>query len=126
MLQIKNLRKRNPKAAGRLRRKVSIRKRIRGTGERPRLAVFRSARHIYAQIIDDESGRTLVTASSLDKELRTKKLKKLEVAKAVGGLVAARCKSKSLGEVVFDRNGFLFHGRVKAVADGARESGLSF
>jgi len=126
MLSIKNLRKRNPKAAGRVRRKISIRKRLRGSTERPRLAVFRSARHIYAQVIDDTTGRTLVAASSLDKDLRAKKMKKSEMAKAVGSLVAERCKQKQLGAVVFDRNGFLYHGRVKAVAEGAREKGLNF
>lgn len=126
MLSIKNLRKRNPKAAGRARRKVTIRKRIRGTAEQPRLSVFKSARHIYAQVIDDTTGRTLVAASTLDKELRGKKMKKLEAAKAVGQLVAERGKQKQVGAVVFDRNGFLYHGRVKAVAEGAREKGLKF
>jgi large subunit ribosomal protein L18 len=126
MLSIKNLRKVNVKAAGRARRKISIRKRLRGTTERPRLAVFRSARHIYAQIIDDTTGRTLVAASTLDKELRGKKMKKLDQAKAVGALVAERGKAKQLGLVVFDRSGFLYHGRIKAVADGAREKGLTF
>ncbi|MBI5494364.1 MAG: 50S ribosomal protein L18 [Deltaproteobacteria bacterium] len=126
MLSIKNLRKRNPKVAARMRRKVTIRKRVRGTTERPRLAVFKSARHIYAQVIDDTSGRTLVAASTLDKELRGKKMKKMEAAKAVGALVAERSKAKNLGAVVFDRNGFLYHGRVKSLADGAREKGLSF
>ena len=84
MLSIKNLRKRNPKAAARARRKVSIRKRIRGSTEQPRLSVFKSARHIYAQVIDDTTGRTLVAASTLDKELRGKKMKKLEAVKVVG------------------------------------------
>ena len=126
MLSIKNLRKRNPKAAARARRKVSIRKRIRGSTEQPRLSVFKSARHIYAQVIDDTTGRTLVADSTLDKELRGKKMKKLEAAKAVGQLVAERGKAKQVGAVVFDRNGFLYHGRVKAVAEGAREKGLKF
>ena len=126
MLSIKNLRKVNPKAAGRMRRKISIRKRLRGTTERPRLAVFKSARHMYAQIIDDTTGRTLASASTLDKELRGKKMKKVDAAKAVGALVAERGKAKQLGLVVFDRSGFLYHGRIKAVADGAREKGLTF
>ena len=88
--------------------------------------MFRSARHIYAQIIDDTTGRTLVAASTLDKELRGKKMKKLDAAKAVGALVAERSKGKQVGAVVFDRSGFLYHGRIKAVADGAREKGLNF
>ncbi|MEW5853584.1 MAG: 50S ribosomal protein L18 [Myxococcota bacterium] len=126
MLVIKNLRKRNLKTATRVRRKISIRKRVHGTTERPRLTVFRSARHIYAQVIDDSTGRTLAAASTLDKGLRGKKMKKVESAKAVGELVADRCKDKKVSQVVFDRNGFLYHGRIKAVADGAREKGLNF
>lgn len=126
MLELKNLRKRNPKAAARARRKVTIRKRVHGTTERPRLTVFRSAKHIYAQVVDDTTGTTLVAASSVEKEMRGTKMKKIERAKAVGALVAERCKAKNLAAVVFDRNGFLYHGRVKAVADGAREKGLNF
>lgn len=126
MLLVKNLRKKNPKAASRARRKISIRKRLHGTSERPRLSVFRSVKHVYAQVVDDTSGRTLASASSVEKVLRAKKMKKAELAKAVGELLAERCKQKSLLSVVFDRNGFLYHGRVKAVAEGAREKGLKF
>lgn len=126
MLVVKNLRKKNPKTAARVRRKISIRKRIHGTPERPRLSVFRSVKHIYAQVVDDTTGRTLATASSVEKDLRAKKLKKSEKAKAVGELLAERCKQKNVLTVVFDRNGFLYHGRVKLVAEGAREKGLKF
>ena len=126
MLEIKNIRKRNPRVAGRLRRKLTIRKRVRGTPDRPRLAVFRSARHIYAQVIDDVAGRTLVAACSREKDLAGKKMKKTAMAKAVGALLADRCKAKAVTAVVFDRGGFKYHGRVKAVADGAREKGLNF
>lgn len=126
MLLLKNLRKRNPKQAARVKRKVHIRKRVAGTPDKPRLSVFRSARHIYAQLVDDTSGRTLAAASTLDKELRGKKLKKMDAAKAVGALVAERSLGKQVTAVVFDRNGFLFHGRIKALADAAREKGLKF
>lgn len=126
MWSLKHLRKKNPKTAARAKRKVSIRKRLHGTPERPRLCVFRSAKHVYAQLVDDTSGRTLAAASSAEKEMRGQKLKKAEKAKAVGLLLAQRSKEKNLSEVVFDRNGFLYHGRVKAVAEGAREAGLKF
>ncbi len=111
-----------------LRRKKRVRKKIRGTPERPRLCVYRSLKHIYAQIIDDVAGRTLVAASTLDKELRGKLdgLKKTEKAREVGKLIAKRAIEKGIKKVVFDRNGFLYHGRVKALADGAREGGLEF
>jgi large subunit ribosomal protein L18 len=110
----------------RQKRKRSIRKRIVGTPERPRLAVFRSARHIYAQVIDDYSWRTLVAASTLDKELRgqLKGLKKLQQAQKVGELVAQRCLEKDIKKVVFDRSGYAYHGRVASVAAGVREKGL--
>jgi large subunit ribosomal protein L18 len=112
----------------RLSRKRRIRKKIGGTVERPRLSVFRSAKHIYVQIVDDIGGRTLATASTLSKEIREKLtgLKKSETAKEVGRLLAARAKEKGISQVVFDRNGFLYHGRVKAVAEGCREHGLVF
>ncbi len=118
----------NKKVAARLRRKRSIRKRISGTAERPRLSVFRSNRHIYAQVIDDVSGNTLATASTLNAELleANKSEKKSDVAALVGKLLAERCLSKNIEAVVFDRNGFIYHGRVKALADGAREGGLRF
>ena len=118
----------NKKVAARLRRKRSIRKRISGTAERPRLSVFRSNRHIYAQVIDDVSGRTLATASTLNAELTeaNKNEKKRDVATQVGKLIAERCLAQKIEAVVFDRNGFIYHGRVKALADGAREGGLRF
>ena len=95
---------------------------------RPRLSVFRSSQHIYAQVIDDESGRTLAAASSLDKELRSglKTGSNIQAAAAVGKLVAERAKAAGVSAVVFDRGGYLFHGRVKALADAAREGGLDF
>ncbi len=116
------------KSEQRIRRKTRIRKKVMGTVERPRLSVFRSARHIYAQIIDDAGGRTLVAASSLEKDVAGAAAEKKKVDKAVmvGKLVAERAKSKGIEKVVFDRNGFLYHGRIKAVSDGAREAGLQF
>jgi len=118
----------NKKVAARLRRKRSIRKRISGTAERPRLSVFRSNRHIYAQVIDDVSGQTLATASTLNGEMleANQSEKKRDVASQVGKLLAARCLAQNIDAVVFDRNGFIYHGRVKALADGAREGGLRF
>ncbi|MBK17363.1 MAG: 50S ribosomal protein L18 [Rhodospirillaceae bacterium] len=111
------------------RRKQRIRSRIRKTsGSRPRLSVFRSNKNIYAQIIDDLQGVTVVAASSMDKDLRSglKSGSTKEAAAAVGKLVAERAVEKGLGEVVFDRGSYLFHGRVKALADAAREAGLKF
>jgi large subunit ribosomal protein L18 len=110
----------------RIRRRV--RKKIRGTQERPRLAVFRSQSHIYAQVVDDDLGKTLCAASSLDKDVKTKAKRGSTVAVAteVGGLIAGRAKEKGIADVVFDRGGFQFHGRVKALAEAAREGGLKF
>jgi large subunit ribosomal protein L18 len=110
------------------RRHVSVRKHISGTPLRPRLNVFRSLAEIYAQVIDDEAGQTLATASTVDHELREKLkgLKKTEQAKLVGQLVAKRAQMKGIKLVVFDRGGFRYIGRVKALADGAREAGLEF
>ena len=102
-----------------------IRKKLRGTTERPRLAVFRSVSHIYAQIIDDSKGITLVSASSIEKDGKTKG-GNVAGAKAVGKLVAIRAREKGLQRVVFDRGGYIYHGRVKALADAAREAGLEF
>lgn len=117
----------NGKALARVRRKKSISKKIRGTTERPRVAVFRSSRHIYAQIIDDLTGRTLVAASTLSPELRGQDFEdKKAAAEAVGKLLADKAKAAQVGVVVFDRGGFLYHGRVKALADGARAGGLEF
>ncbi len=111
-----------------LKRKYRIRRKIRGTAERPRLTVFRSAKHIYAQIIDDESGKTIAAASSVEKQIRDeiKDLKKAEIAEKVGNLVAERCLAKNVDKIVFDRNGFVYHGRVAKLADGARKKGLKF
>jgi large subunit ribosomal protein L18 len=113
----------------RLRKKISIRKKISGTRERPRLTIYRSGRHIYAQIIDDTSGRTLVSASTLSKDLK-EELQKVknpkDVAKMVGLFTAKKALDKNIQTVVYDRNGYLYHGRVKALADGAREGGLKF
>lgn len=118
----------NKKVAARLRRKRSIRKRISGNAVRPRLSVFRSNMHIYAQVIDDATGNTLVAASSQSAEVKAElaERRKSEVAGLVGKLVAERCLAKEITQVVFDRNGFIYHGRVKAVADAAREAGLQF
>ncbi len=108
--------------------KARIRKKISGSPERPRLAVFRSQSHIYAQVIDDEAGSTLCAASSLDKELRAtaKRGSDKAAAQAVGKLIASRAQEKGIEAVVFDRGGFQYHGRVKALADAAREGGLKF
>jgi large subunit ribosomal protein L18 len=109
-------------------RKKRIRKKIFGTSERPRLTVNRSAKHIYAQIVDDTKGVTLVSASTVEKEIRETRTfeNKSAAAKYIGKLVADRAAGKGITSVVFDRNGFLYHGRVKAVSDGAREAGLNF
>ena len=109
----------------RIKRHMRIRNKISGTAERPRLNVFRSNTNIYAQIIDDLSGVTLAAASSLDKEITVKGGNK-EAAKEVGKLVAKRAADKGITEVVFDRGGYVYHGRVKELADGAREGGLKF
>jgi large subunit ribosomal protein L18 len=105
-----------------------IRKKIAGTEQRPRLAVFRSQGHIYAQVIDDDAGKTVCAASSLDKDLRAgaKRGANVAAAKAVGQLIATRAKEKGVAAVVFDRGGFQYHGRIKALADAAREGGLKF
>jgi large subunit ribosomal protein L18 len=118
----------DPKTLARLKRKKRIRKKIHGTTEKPRLSVFRSARHIYVQIIDDSQGSTLVSASSLEKAVRERSDlgDKSAVAKHIGELAAERAVAKGLKTVVFDRSGFLYHGRVKAVSVGAREGGLKF
>jgi large subunit ribosomal protein L18 len=111
------------------RRKARVRRTLRrAQGERPRLSVFRSSKHIYAQVIDDGTGRTLASASSIDKELKASLAKGTDVAAAaeVGKLVAARALQAGVSQVVFDRGGYLYHGRVKALADAAREAGLNF
>jgi large subunit ribosomal protein L18 len=113
---------------GRERRKLRIRKRMSGTGEKPRLTVFRTAKHIYAQVIDDVSGKTVAHASTLSKDLKGSldEGNKTDAAKKVGALVAKICLSKKIDRVVFDRNGYLYHGRVSALANAAREGGLKF
>ncbi len=114
--------------SARARRHLRVRKQIFGTAQRPRLNVFRSLSEIYAQVIDDVAGNTLASASSVDKELREKMkgLKKADQAKLIGQTVAERAKGKGVKTVVFDRGGFRYVGRVKALADGAREGGLQF
>jgi large subunit ribosomal protein L18 len=116
------------KKQARMRRKMRIRKKIDGTAERPRLSVYRSLKNISVQIIDDFTGSTLVAASSLEKvaDEQPKFENKVEMAKYIGKLVGERAINKGITKVVFDRNGFLYHGRVKAVSDGAREAGLVF
>ena len=116
------------RAQARLRRHQRVRKNVSGSPEKPRLSVFRSLAEIYAQVIDDEAGRTLAAASTVDQELRekSKSLTKTEQAKLVGKAVAERAKKAGIEEVVFDRGGFRYIGRVKALADAAREAGLKF
>jgi large subunit ribosomal protein L18 len=116
------------KIEARLKRKKSIRKRVAGNVERPRLSVFRSAKHIYAQVIDDDKQGTLIAVSSLEPALGEgmKGLKKKDRAKKLGKVLAERCLQKGISKVVFDRNGYIYHGRVSALADGAREGGLKF
>ena len=118
----------NFKKRARLKRKKRIRKNLVGTQERPRLSVFRSSKHIYAQVIDDTYGRTLVAASSMEKVVKEHPElgNKVAVAGFIGKLIADRAIKKGISKVVFDRNGFLYHGRVKAISDGARETGLDF
>lgn len=120
--------KTNPRIEARDRRQKRVRKKVKGTAEKPRLCVFRSARHIYAQLIDDSTGQTLLTTSTLNPSLREqiKGLKKSEAAKLVGKSVAEEAKAKGIVKVVFDRNGFLYHGRVAALSASAREAGLEF
>ena len=120
--------KTNPKFVARMRRKLRIRKKISGTGSRPRLSVFRSSKYIYAQLIDDVHGKTILSISELSVENKEQfaEMKKKEKAYALGKIVATQCLEKGIEEIVFDRNGFIFHGRVKALADGARKGGLKF
>lgn len=110
------------------RRKFRIRNKIAGSEQRPRLSVFRTARHIYVQVIDDDAGKTLAAASTVSGDIRgsLSDADKVSGAKKVGALIARICLDKKIGQVVFDRNGFLYHGRIKALADAAREAGLKF
>lgn len=114
----------------RLKRKQRIRRKVSGTADRPRLSIFKSTKHIYAQVIDDERGMTLAFASDLEPAIRdeqkTAKAKKSEVAEKIGALIAKKCTEAKIEKVVFDRNGFPYHGRISAVADGARKAGLKF
>ncbi len=116
------------KETARKKRHSRVRKKVTGTSDKPRLNVFRSVKHIYAQVIDDASGATIIAASSSDKELKGKVSTggNIEAAKTVGQLVAKRASDKGIAQVVFDRGGYLYHGRVKALADAAREGGLKF
>jgi large subunit ribosomal protein L18 len=114
------------KVQARIRRHRRVRKKVMGTSERPRLAVFRSNRHIYAQLIDDSAGRTLSAASSRSSADRSSDGTPKDVARAIGLALAAKARASGIEQAVFDRGGFRFHGRVKAVADGAREGGLEF
>jgi large subunit ribosomal protein L18 len=116
------------RADARVRRHARVRRKVAGTSERPRLSVFRSTAEIYAQLIDDQAGKTLVSASTVDHELRVKLdgMKKVEQARLVGKTVAERAREKGIEQVVFDRGGFRYIGRVKALADAAREGGLEF
>ncbi|MDA3880021.1 MAG: 50S ribosomal protein L18 [Prolixibacteraceae bacterium] len=114
------------KQARRYRIKKRIRKVITGTTDVPRLSIFRSNKQIYAQIIDDLSGKTLVSASSLDKEIAAQNVNKTEQATMVGKLIAEKAKNANIEQVIFDRNGYLYHGRVKSIAEAAREGGLKF
>ncbi len=111
------------------RKKKSIRKKLSGTFQRPRMTVFRSARHIFAQVIDDVEGKTLVSASTLDKDVKEKisaEMDKKTKAEVVGRVIAEKCKTKEIEKIVFDRNGFAYHGRIKKLADSSRKHGLIF
>ena len=123
MIRIKMKNKTSHKVTKRLKSRARIRKKVDGATERPRLSVYRSGKHVYAQIIDDATGTTLAAYSTLEGEL---KKKNKDTAKQVGVEIAKRALGKSIKSVVFDRSGYVFHGRVKAVADGAREGGLNF
>jgi large subunit ribosomal protein L18 len=114
------------KVAGRKRRHHRVRKNVRGTAARPRLAVFRSNKHVYAQVIDDVAGRTVASASTMETDVKGGSTATVDAAKSVGMRVGERAKAAGVSAVVFDRGGFRYHGRVAGVADGAREAGLEF
>lgn len=122
-MRLKISKHRDEKSANRLKKKIRIRKTVDGSSERPRLCVFRSSKHIYAQVINDETHQTLLTVSSLKLDA---KLSGKDLAKQVGKAVAEASIKKGIKTVVFDRNGFIYHGRVQSLADGAREAGLNF
>ena len=123
---MRSIRKPKTQRDRRYRRHLRVRKKINGTAERPRLVVFRSLKHTYAQLVDDEHGHTLAGASDMSKGLSPEGTGKVAVAVAVGKMVAASAKELGITRAVFDRGGYLYHGRVKAVADGAREGGMEF
>ncbi|MDP4691149.1 MAG: 50S ribosomal protein L18 [Candidatus Nanopelagicales bacterium] len=116
----------NPKRTARARRHLRVRKKISGSAQRPRLVVSRSSRHVFAQVIDDGAGRTLASASSMEADVRASQADKTAQARKVGELLASRAKQAGVETVVFDRGGNMFHGRVAALAEGAREGGLEF
>ena len=116
----------NPKRTARARRHLRVRKKVSGSAQRPRLVVTRSSRHVVAQVIDDGAGRTLASASSMEADVRTSGTDKTAQARKVGELVASRAKQAGVETVVFDRGGNMFHGRIAALAEGAREGGLEF
>ncbi|MPN52024.1 50S ribosomal protein L18 [bioreactor metagenome] len=120
--------KKPSRAAARIKRHYRIRNKVNGTAQQPRLAVFRSNQHMYAQIIDDVAGQTLVAASTLEADIasKLKSTSNIEAASAVGDAIAKKALEKGIAEVVFDRGGFVYHGKVKALADAAREAGLQF
>jgi large subunit ribosomal protein L18 len=122
MMKLKFRKHTSARKVNRLTKKIRIRKTVKGTDERPRLCVFRSAKHIYAQVINDVNGQTLVAASSLDVKDKSGK----ELAKLIGAEIAKKAIQKNIKNVVFDRNGYIYHGRVQSLADGAREAGLNF
>src|SRR4051812_21208156 len=122
-MKIKVSKKTSPKVINRLKKKIRIRKTVKGTEERPRLCVYRSSKHIYAQIINDDAQNTVLTVSSLALDLKSGGK---DSAKEVGMKIAQEATKKGIKQVVFDRNGFIYHGRVQALADGAREGGLNF
>ena len=107
-------------------RQARVRKRVRGTNQRPRLCVFRSHKHIYAQVISDESGTTIASASTMSSDLKQERNSDRDAAKRVGALIAKLCQDRGIAEVVFDRNGYLYHGRIETLANAAREAGLRF
>lgn len=123
MIKVKFSKRTSDKVVKRLKNRARVRKKVRGTVERPRLAVFKSTSHTYAQLIDDVAGRVLVAAST---KSENQSKKNLDASKAVGAALAKKAMEKNIKSVVFDRSGYVYHGRVKAVADGAREGGLNF
>jgi len=119
-------RKTSNKQVVRFKRKLRIRARLEGNSERPRLSVFRSNQNLYVQLVDDTKGHTLVAASTLEEELKGKVASSIAGAKQLGNLIAKRALAKNISQIVFDRSGYLYHGRIKALADAAREGGLKF